>query len=88
MATVTVHEAKTHLSRLINRVLAGEEIVVARGRDEVIKLVPVKPIEKPRRAPGRLARFLPPGKRILDDGFWDPLPEDQLGHGDPDDDTL
>ena len=33
MTTVTIHQTKTHLSKLINRVLSGEEIVVLRGRD-------------------------------------------------------
>ncbi|NJS14700.1 MAG: type II toxin-antitoxin system prevent-host-death family antitoxin [Sphingopyxis sp.] len=79
MTIVSVHEAKTHLSRLINRVLAGEEITVARGKDEVIKLVPAKPITKPSRAGGWLAKTLPMGKDPLDGGFWDPLPEDYLG---------
>lgn len=46
MATVSVHEAKTHLSRLIERVLAGEEIVVARNKEPVIKLVPAAPPKK------------------------------------------
>ena len=77
MATVTIHEAKTHLSRLINRVLAGEEITVARGRTEVAKLVPLHPPLPKRRTPGRFAD--PANKGILDHGFWDPLPEDHLG---------
>jgi prevent-host-death family protein len=39
MKTVTIHEAKTHLSRLIREVLEGEEIVIARGDKPVVKLV-------------------------------------------------
>ena len=39
MTTVSVHEAKTHLSRLIERVLAGEEIVIARNKEPVVRLV-------------------------------------------------
>jgi prevent-host-death family protein len=46
MTVVSVHEAKTHLSRLIERVLAGEEIVVARNKEPVIKLVPAAPLKK------------------------------------------
>jgi len=42
MATVTVHEAKTHLSRLLQRVEAGEEIVIQRGATPVARLVPVR----------------------------------------------
>ena len=42
MAEVNVHYAKTHLSKLLQRVAAGEEIVIARGAEPVAKLVPVK----------------------------------------------
>jgi prevent-host-death family protein len=51
MRTVNVHEAKTHLSRLLDRVARGEEITIARGRLPVAKLVPI--VSPPRR-PGRL----------------------------------
>ena len=40
MATVSVHEAKTHLSRLLRRVESGEEVVIARAGRPVAKLVP------------------------------------------------
>lgn len=39
MKTVSMHEAKTHLSRLVREVLQGDEIVIARGRQPVVKLV-------------------------------------------------
>jgi prevent-host-death family protein len=42
MSAVTVHEAKTHLSRLIRRVETGEEITICRGDEPVARLVPVK----------------------------------------------
>ncbi len=42
MATITIHKAKTNLSKLIERALAGEEIVIARGKHPVVKLVPVE----------------------------------------------
>lgn len=42
MTEVGVHEAKTHLSRLLERVAAGEEIVITRGRRPVARLVPVR----------------------------------------------
>ena len=42
MATVGVHEAKTHLSRLLRRVAAGEEIVIARSGKPLARLVPVE----------------------------------------------
>jgi len=52
MATmVGVHEAKTHLSRLLRRVSAGEEIVIARGGEPIARLVPVHSRE--RRVLGR-----------------------------------
>lgn len=76
--TVSMHEAKTHLSRLVARVEAGEEIILKRGTKEVAKLVPLIPALPKPRVPGRLAHLLPPGKDILGDGFWDPLPEDEL----------
>jgi len=69
MTTVSVHEAKTHLSRLLERVLAGEEVVIARRGQPVAKLCPLEP-RKPRK-PGILAgRF--------DDSFFDPLPDEEL----------
>jgi prevent-host-death family protein len=80
MTTVTVHEAKTHLSRLINEVLAGKEVIVRRGKEEVIKLVPLEPPKPARRTPGRYAH-LPGAKGILDHGFWDPLTDEEMGLG-------
>lgn len=50
MATeVTIHEAKTHFSKLVRRVEAGEEIVVRRGSEPVARLVAY---EKPERVSG------------------------------------
>ena len=46
MTVVSVHEAKTHLSRLIEAVLAGEEVTVTRNKEPVIRLVPVAPPKK------------------------------------------
>ena len=77
MQIVTVHEAKTHMSKLLARVEAGEEIVIARGRDEIAKLVPLHPPVPKHRTPGRFAD--PDVKGILDHGFWDELPEEHLG---------
>jgi prevent-host-death family protein len=79
MQTVTVHEAKTHMSKLLARVEAGEEIVIARGKDEIAKIVPLRPKATGKRQLGWLAHTLPPGKDPLEDGFWDPLPDDYLG---------
>lgn len=52
MTTVTVHQAKTHLSSLIERVLAGEEVVVMRGRDPVVTLKPIRRTGRKRRLGG------------------------------------
>ncbi|MBN9788033.1 antitoxin [Pseudonocardia sp. TMWB2A] len=72
MTTFTVHEAKTHLSKLIAKVLAGEEVIIARGKEPAVKMVPVEPA-KPKRKPGRLK-----GKISVPDSFFDPLPDDEL----------
>ena len=50
MESINVYEAKTQLSRLLERVEAGEEIVIARAGKPVAKLVPLP--QRPRRVPG------------------------------------
>lgn len=81
MTIVTIHEAKTHLSRLIASVEAGGEVILARGKTPVAKIVPLKlPVPK-RRTPNRFAHLVPAGKDVLEDGFWDPLPAEHLGFG-------
>jgi prevent-host-death family protein len=79
MTTVTIHEAKTHLSRLLNDVAAGKDVTIARGKVPIAKIVRLEPDKKPKRRLGWLAHTLPPGKDPLEDGFWDALPEDHLG---------
>ena len=49
MKTFTVHAAKTHLSRLIEKAEAGEEVVIARGKVPAVRLVPVKSGKVQRR---------------------------------------
>ena len=44
--TVNIHEAKTHLSRLIRAVQSGEEVVIARRGEPVVRLVRVEPVGK------------------------------------------
>ena len=46
--TVNMHQAKTSLSRLVQRALAGEEIVIARNGEPLVKLVPVEKKREPR----------------------------------------
>lgn len=65
---INVHEAKTHLSRLLERAHAGEEIVLAKSGKPYARLVPLPRTE-------RTLGFLE-GK--LDDSFFDPLPESEL----------
>ncbi len=69
--TVNVHEAKTHLSRLLEEVHAGEEIIVAKAGVPYAKLVP---IAGPR--PRRLG-FLPE-LRAAGDAVLQPLADDEL----------
>lgn len=52
MTQVTIHEAKTHLSRLIKRALAGEEIIIAKGKRPVVKLVALPEARQQRRIGG------------------------------------
>ena len=42
MHTVTIHEAKTHLSRLIQESLEGEEVIIAKGKTPVARIQPIK----------------------------------------------
>jgi prevent-host-death family protein len=49
---VNMHQAKTSLSRLVERALAGEDVVIARNGEPLVRLVPV-PKEPQRRIPGR-----------------------------------
>ncbi len=71
MDPVPVHFAKTHLSRLIARACAGEEIIIARGNTPVVRLVPVEPQRK--RAFGSMR-----GRVSVDDSFFEALPDEEL----------
>jgi len=50
--TINVHEAKTHFSKLLARVNAGEEIIIARAGKPVARLAPVVPKAAKKRVPG------------------------------------
>jgi prevent-host-death family protein len=70
-----VHDAKTHLSRLIDRAHAGEEIIIAKAGKPYAKLVPIEPaLSKPKRTPGGWPELA----NIPDSVWFDPLPEDEL----------
>jgi len=68
--TINVHEAKTHFSRLLDRVHAGEEIILAKAGCPYARMVPLE--AKPHRQPGLLKGW------VIPDGFFDPLPEEEL----------
>jgi prevent-host-death family protein len=66
---VNIHEAKTHLSRLIERVEGGEEITLARAGRPVARLVPYRARLEPRK-PG-----IWEGQVVIGPDFDDPLPD-------------
>lgn len=70
--TVNVHNAKTHLSQLLNRVLAGEEIIIARAGKPVARLVAITPVLT-QRTPGSAK-----GQVWIASDFDAPLPEEIL----------
>lgn len=72
MLTVNMHEAKTQFSKLIARVEAGEEIVIARDGTPVARLVAERPA-RARRIPGRDRDLF-----TVPDDFDAPLPDDLL----------
>jgi prevent-host-death family protein len=67
--TVNVHEAKTHLSRLLKRVAAGDEIIIANAGHPVARLIPFT-------QPGKRALGMDAGRVVIADDFDAPLPED------------
>jgi prevent-host-death family protein len=72
MPTVNIHEAKTHLSRLLLRVQGGEEIVIARDGTPVARLVPLEAAGRKREL-----GFARGEVRIAED-FDAPLPDELL----------
>lgn len=71
---VNVHDAKTHLSRLIDRAHAGEEIILAKAGKPYARLMPLA-------APAKRRLGILPGH--VDDSFFDPLPEEELKAWEP-----
>ena len=49
---VTIHEAKTHLSKLIREAVNGEEVVISKGKDPIAKIVPIETKHPERRLDG------------------------------------
>ena len=75
---VNIHEAKTHLSRLLERVVAGEEITIAKAGKPIARLVPVEP-DTAARTPGA-----DKGRVVVADDFDAPLPSDLRSSFEPD----
>jgi prevent-host-death family protein len=67
---VNIHEAKTHLSKLLERVALGEEVIIAKAGKPVAKLVPLSTEPKMRILGSAKGEFVVP------DDFNDPLPKE------------
>jgi prevent-host-death family protein len=72
MRIVNIHEAKTHLSKLVEETNKGAEVIIAKAGKPMARLVPVR-AERKRRRLGRLA-----GKFSVPEDFDAPLPEDVI----------
>jgi len=72
MPVVTIEEAETQLSKLVEQAERGEEVIIARGKTPVARLVPYA-AKQPKRGFGSMK-----GRAWLDESFWEPLPEDEL----------
>ncbi len=72
MSTVNIHEAKAHFSQLINQVLMGEEVIIARGNKPVIRLVPYEKQLPPRKG-GQLKGLI-----HISEDFDEPLSEEWM----------
>jgi len=69
---VNVHEAKTHLSRLLEQAMAGEEVIIMRSGRKLVRLTPVE------SAPFRRRLGTAKGDFVVPDDFDAPLPDDVL----------
>jgi prevent-host-death family protein len=69
---ITIHAAKTNLSRLIEKACSGEEVVIARGDTPVVRLTPIA-------APSKARQFgAMKGRARTGTAFFEPLPEAEL----------
>lgn len=66
--TFNMHEAKTHLSRIVEKVLRGEEIIIARSGNPVVKVIPYRPSHKKVAATGSMK-----GRVWISDDFDAPI---------------
>ena len=67
---VNVHDAKTHFSRLVEQAHAGQEIILVKAGKQYARMMPLA-TDAGKRQPGRL-------EGLVDDAFFDPLPEAEL----------
>ena len=72
MSKINIHNAKTNLSRLIEKAAKGDEVIISRAGEPVAKLVPIKPVT-PRRRKGLLKN-----KIRIRPSFYKPLPEEVI----------
>jgi len=72
MSTVKIRHAKTHLSRLIEKACAGEEVIIARGDQPLVRLQPLRE-KKGQHKPGSMK-----GKLKVGPEFFEPLSESEL----------
>jgi prevent-host-death family protein len=72
----TVHQAKTHLSRLLKEAEAGQEVVVMRGKTPVAKIVPIEEAAPPKLPFRLMGAFA--GKIRWDEDAFDPMTDDEL----------
>ena len=70
MATMNIHDAKTHFSKLINRVLEGEEMIIAKGGKRIVKMVPFEEQASVRKG-GQFKGLIE-----IADNFDAPLPDE------------
>jgi antitoxin (DNA-binding transcriptional repressor) of toxin-antitoxin stability system len=68
MPTVKIYHAKTHLSPLIEKACEGEEVIIARGHQPLVRLQPLRE-KKGQRKPGSMK-----GKLKVGPEFFEPLP--------------
>lgn len=69
MSRFNLHEAKTHLSRLVDEAVRGGEVIIAKANKPLVKLVPIEEARPPRRLGTAV------GKVRLSDDFDEPLPD-------------
>jgi prevent-host-death family protein len=77
MPIARIHEARTNLSRLIEKAERGEEVVIARGKQPVVRLVPIA------KHSGKRPLGLFKGKYKIGPEFFEPLAQDELDAWEP-----